>query len=183
MSKIKNKETETPYIPSKSLVSIFEWISAATVALALVCVLFAVFVRQVTVDGDSMFATLKNGDRLLISDFMYQPEYGDIVVIRRDGDTPLIKRVIGLPGDTIYINPDTGIVYRNGEALKEGYVYGNVTPANGLTSEITVENGTFFVMGDNRSASLDSRSLGCLSQDHLVGRVIFRLTPNTGKVE
>ena len=183
MFKNRKKDLETPYTPSAALVSCYDWVSAAIVALALVCILFAVFLRQVTVDGDSMYSTLKNGDRLLISDFMYQPEYGDIVVIRRDGDTPLIKRVIGLPGDTIYINPDTGIVYRNGEALAEDYVFGGVTPNNGLTGAVTVENGTIFVMGDNRSASLDSRNLGCLSQDHLVGRVIYRLTPNTGKVE
>ncbi len=184
MSELEKNEAITPeYVPSKSLVSCFDWVSAAMVALSLVCVLFAVFFRMVNVDGDSMYSTLQNGDRLLISDFMYEPEHGDIVVIRRDNDTPLIKRVIGLPGDTIYINAETGIVYRNGEELTEDYVYGGFTPTNGFTREITVEEGTLFVMGDNRSASLDSRILGCLSQDHLVGRVIYRFSPNPGKVE
>lgn len=180
----KKKETEQMnYSPSSALVSCFEWLSAALVALGLVCVMFAVFFRLVNVDGDSMYSTLQNGDRLLISNFMYEPEFGDIVVIRREGDTPLIKRVIGLPGDSIYINGETGIVYRNGEALQEDYVYGGFTPTNGFAREITVEEGDLFVMGDNRSASLDSRMLGCLSQKHLVGRVIYRVTPNSGKVE
>lgn len=183
MSELEKKDITAEYTPSKSLTSCYEWVSAGMVALALVCILFAVFFRQVTVDGDSMYSTLENGDRLLISDFMYKPAYGDIVVIRRDNDTPLIKRVIGLPGDRIYINPESGIVYRNGEALQEDYVHGGFTPANGLVKEITVEEGTFFVMGDNRGASLDSRALGCLPQDHLVGRVIYRFTPNSGKVE
>ena len=183
MSELEKKDISTEYAPSKTLASCFEWVSAGMVALAMVCILFAVFFRQVTVDGDSMYSTLENGDRLLISDFMYEPDYGDIVVIRRDNDTPLIKRVIGLPGDTVYINPKTGVVYRNGEALQEDYVYGGFTPNNGLKSEITVEEDTIFVMGDNRCASLDSRALGCLQQDHLVGRVIYRFTPNRGKVE
>lgn len=183
MSKVEKKEIETNYTPSKSLVSCFDWVSAALTALALVCVLFAVFFRMVNVDGDSMYSTLHNGDRLLISNFLYEPEFGDIVVMRRVDDTPLIKRIIGLPGDTIYINPQTGIVYRNGEALQEEYVNGGFTRTNGFTREITVEEGTLFVMGDNRGASLDSRMLGCLSQEHLVGRVIYRIGPNAGKVE
>ncbi len=183
MSELEMKDTNTIYYPSKSLVSCFDWISAAMTALALVCVLFAVFFRMVNVDGDSMYSTLQHGDRLLISNFLYQPEYGDIVVIRRVDDTPLIKRVIGLPGDTIYINGQTGVVYRNGEALDEDYVYGGFTPTNGLAREITVEEGTLFVMGDNRRASLDSRMLGCLPQEHLVGRVIYRIGSNSGKVE
>ena len=183
MSEVEKKDVKTTYTPSKSLVSCFEWVSAAMTALMLVCVLFAVFFRMVNVDGDSMNNTLHNGDRLLISNFMYEPEYGDIVVIRRVDDTPLIKRVIGLPGDTIYINPQTGIVYRNGEALQEDYVYGGFTPTNGLGRAVEVEKGTLFVMGDNRCASLDSRMLGCLSQEYLVGRVIYRIGPNSGKVE
>ena len=180
----KKKEIEQKeYTPSSALSASFEWISAAIIALGMVCVVFAVFFRLVNVDGESMYSTLNHGDRLLISDFMYEPEYGDIVVIRRDDDTPLIKRVIGLPGDTIYINRQTGVVYRNGEVLQEDYVYGGFTPANGVVQEVLVEEGMFFVMGDNRTASLDSRNLGCLYQDHLVGRVIYRLTPNPGKVE
>ncbi len=178
--------SETKYTPNKLLTAVFEWISAAIVAIVVVAVIFSVFFRTVNVDGDSMNHTLHNGDRLLISGFFYTPDYGDIVVVRRVNDTPLIKRVIALPGDTVYINPNDGLVYRNGIPLDEPYIFPASTdcptPSKGTSTEVVVQEGEVYVLGDNRGGSLDSRMLGCQPLENVVGRVILRLSPEFGKV-
>lgn len=181
MQKSKVMQTQE-YTPSKSLTSGFEWVSAALAAIVFVALFFSLAFRIVTVSGDSMRNTLQNGDRLLLSGMFYTPNYGDIVVVRRTGDTPLIKRVIGLEGDRIRIDEESGVVYCNDQPLTEPYILGDATPAYGLKEEITVPEGTLFVMGDNRSESLDSRMLGPVSEDDLVGKVFFRIMPSFGKI-
>ena len=134
-----------------SLAAGYDWVGAAVIALSVVAIVFTLFFRVVNVSGDSMTNTLKNGEKLLLAGAYTTPEYGDIVVIRRVGATPLIKRVIGLPGDTIFIDGNDGKVYRNGEPLNEPYVRGGTTPKRGLESAYTVPEGGIFVLGDNRS--------------------------------
>ena len=97
-----------------------EWYDALAVAVAVIALVFTFVVRIVQVDGSSMNPTLYNGDRVLIASFM-QPQYGDVVVVDSyiPYGKPLVKRVIGKAGDTIDIDFDLGIVYRNGEALWE----------------------------------------------------------------
>lgn len=177
----------TEYKPSRWLTATFEWVSAAIVALVTIVLVFAIFFRMVNVDGQSMEPNFHEGDRLLISGFAYTPEYGDIVIIRRENNTPLIKRVIGLPGDIIQIDNDKGVVIRNHEELSEPYIQPGITKltygATGVTVPLTVPEGHIYVLGDNRGNSTDSRREGCYSMDQLVGRVLFRLTPEFGKVE
>lgn len=177
-TKMKTVEEKT----SGLLGACFEWVSALITAIVIVSIIFSCFVRHVNVSGDSMKSTLHNGDRLLLSNFLYEPQYGDIVVIVRENDTPLIKRVIGMAGDRIRIDGKTGTVYRNNVALHEPYVLGGFTPQNGMNQEVMVSEGTIFVMGDNRCESLDSRMLGPLSLENLAGRIIYRLSPDTGVV-
>jgi signal peptidase I len=125
-----------------------------------------------------MTNTLQNGEKLVLSGVVTNPDYGDIVVIRRENDTPLIKRVIGLPGDKIFIDDNTGLVYRNGQALDEPYIRDGFTPSRGLTSAYTVPEGGIFVLGDHRKESLDSRMLrDQISMNDVVGVVTFRLNP------
>ena len=158
--------------------AVFEWISAAVIALVMVSLLFSLFFRIVDVSGDSMTNTLQNKEKLVLTSIITQPKYGDIVVVRREYDSPLIKRVIGLPGDKIFIDDSTGIVYRNGEALDETYVRGGFTPSKGLTTAYVVPEGGIFVMGDNRSESLDSRMLrNSITMQDVVGVVTYRLNP------
>lgn len=156
----------------------YDWIGAAVIALAVVSVIFSLFFRVVNVSGDSMTNTLTNGEKLLLTGAITNPTYGDIVVIRRENDTPLIKRVIGLPGDTIFIDDTNGLVYRNGEPLDEPYVRGGFTPSLGMASAYTVPDEGIFVLGDNRRESLDSRKLRdkILMKD-VVGVVTFRMSP------
>ncbi|MBQ9860335.1 MAG: signal peptidase I [Clostridia bacterium] len=160
----------------------YDWMSSVITALVVVAILFAFVCRVVSVDGASMTNTLQHGDRLLITSFYNTPAYGDVVVINRVGDAPLIKRVIGLPGDRISIAEGEGVVYRNGKPLDEPYTRDGFTPTNGMRDEITVPEGQLFVLGDNRGDSLDSRLIGTISMDNVVGKALVRLMPNFCKI-
>lgn len=157
----------------------FEWVGAAVIALVVVSLLVTMVCRIVSVSGDSMTHTFKNGERLILSSVVQQPKYGDVVVIRREGDTPLIKRVIGLPGDKIFITED-GVVMRNDAPVpnEDKYIRGEGTPRKGMNSMYIVPEGGIFVLGDNRGESLDSRMLqDRIRMKDVVGVVTFRLTP------
>ena len=166
----------------KRLASGFEWVGSAVTALVAVALIFALLFRVVSVDGASMTNTLQHGDRLLLSSMPYTPAYGDVVVITRSDNSPLIKRVIGVAGDRIRIDEATGIVYRNDLPLTEPYIREPFTPHNGMLEEVTVPEGQVFAMGDNRGDSLDSRMLGCFSLDDVVGKTFYRISPNPGKI-
>lgn len=174
--------SRTSVCRKKGLFTTFEWVSSSICALVLVAVFLSMSFRVVNVQGDSMLNTLYSGDRLLLTGAFYEPEYGDVVVIERKDDTPLIKRVIGLEGDRIRIDKEGGTVYRNGQPLDEPYVRGGFTTTFGMTEEIIVPEGHLFVMGDNRAESLDSRSLGALSMENLVGKVLIRIGPKFGRI-
>ncbi len=149
------------------------------------------FVRPVVVHETSMTDTLQPGDYLLMNKIIYknhEAERGDIVVLHSDlkqdngREKLLIKRVIGLPGDTVFISDNS--VYINGELLEEEYIREpGVVPGD---IDITVPEGEYFVMGDNRGNSIDSRSeaVGCVRHEDLVGKAFFRLFPfkNIGKI-
>lgn len=158
---------------------VYEWAQIICGALTCIALLYTFVFRMVDVDGSSMEQTLHDGERLILSSMAYEPQYEDIVVIAR-GDTkePLIKRVIGLPGDTIDIDEKTGDVYRNSKLLKEPYI-SVPTAREQMTGPITVPEGCVFVMGDNRERgrSLDSRSMGCVDIDDIVGKAVYRLLP------
>ncbi len=146
-----------------------------TVIVFLFCFLFF---RPTVVSGSSMYPTLFSKDLLLLNGVSQELGYGDIAVIRRDNNTLLIKRVIGLAGDTIYINEEDGCVYRNGERLNEPYAV-FPTPAQQLTGEVLVPLGHIFVLGDNRVNSHDSRynDIGMVPVDTVIGKAVYRLYP------
>lgn len=181
-TEMKKENVNEPFTPSRQLITVFDWVSTAVMSLAAVAIVFAFLFRVVSVDGMSMSNTLMHGDRLLITTGSYTPHYGDVIVIQRQNDSPLIKRVIGTAGDRIRIDDKAGIVYRNGEPLKEPYVRDLFTPSNGMDEEICVPNGSVFAMGDNRSNSLDSRMLGTFSLSDVVGKAVFRMAPHPGPV-
>ena len=158
-------------------------------AIYLLCVLGAVwlviaFVGQRTeVEGASMENTLHNGDNLIVDKLSYRfhdPERFDIIVFpfQFQDNTYYIKRIIGLPGETVYIN-DAGEIYINGTLLKENY--GLETIQNpGLASEpITLGDDEYFVMGDNRNNSTDSRfaSVGAIKRQDIIGKAWVRIYP------
>ncbi|MBQ5316057.1 MAG: signal peptidase I [Oscillospiraceae bacterium] len=161
-----------------------EWIETIVFAFFAVILVFTFIVRQVTVDGRSMVPTLEDGDKLIVQHLMYTPARGDIVVIDSLGlGKPLIKRVIACGGDTIDIDFASGTVTVNGEVQQEDYIK-DLTQLDegGQTYPVTVPSGYYFVMGDNRMDSLDSRSsqVGLVSEDEIMGRAFFRLWPASG---
>lgn len=157
-----------------------EWYDALAVAVAVIALVFTFAARIVQVDGDSMYPTLQNGERLLICTFM-QPEYGDIVVIDSyiPYGKPLVKRVIGKAGDTIDIDFEEGIVYRNGVALQESYTAEPTWTYESVDFPVTVPEGCLFLMGDNRNASKDSRDaeIGCVDTRDVLGVALWRVLP------
>lgn len=157
-----------------------EWFDALAVAVAVIALIFTFAVRIVQVDGSSMYPTLHNGERVLIGTFM-QPDYGDVVVIDSyiPYGKPLVKRVIGKAGDTIDIDFEAGIVYRNGQALEEPYVAEPTWTYESVDFPITVPDGCLFLMGDNRNQSKDSRDqeIGCVDTRDVLGVAIWRVLP------
>ncbi len=150
----------------------------STVLPALLIAIFIhLFLAQATrVEGYSMEPTLQDHQRVIIEKISYRlhpPRRDDIVVVRPDyNGNRLIKRVIGLPGDTIEIRG--GVLYINGEPFSESYV---ATTMRGTFPPTVVPPGHVFVMGDNRNNSSDSRSFGPVSLDSIVGRAWLRYWP------
>ena len=160
------------------LAAVYEYAETILFAMLLLVLLFTFAFRVAGVVGDSMQPTLYTQERLILTTHFYEPSHGDIVVIDRYTQEPLIKRVIGVAGDTIRIDGVSGVVYRNGEALDERYVSGPTTPKE-LDGELTVPTGYIFVLGDNRGVSKDSRSkeIGLVDTEDVVGKAIWRIWP------
>ncbi len=166
-----------------SIISIiFEWANAIIIGLIFVVFLMTFVFRQVTVDGTSMTDTLQDGDRLIISNFMYKPQYGDIVVISHGEkyNEPIIKRVIATEGQSLSINYETGAVSVDGVILDEDYIKGmTVELKRPIEIPEKIPEGYVFVMGDNRQGSLDSRStdIGLIPVENIIGKAEFRYYP------
>ena len=149
-------------------------------------VIFALFVlmliRPVIVSGDSMYPTLEDRDYLIISKAAYfgssSPERGDIVIFDSGDaeDRLYCKRIIGIPGDTVEIK--SGKVYLNGSPLSEPYLpEGTYTEEDDTNGPVIVQEDEYFCLGDNREVSLDSRSIGCIEEDAIIGKAVLRLLP------
>lgn len=180
---------------------VFDCLETFCYALVLMMILFVFVLRFVTVNGTSMVETLQHNDKLIISDVLYTPATGDIVVIDADGlfqDRYIIKRVIATGGQTVDINFESWEVRVDGTLLEEDYVNYDGTPMKTEmwieTSEsvvktyedgalkrasFTVPEGQIFVMGDNRNGSSDGRQVGCLGEDRVLGRVLIRVGPKS----
>ncbi len=181
MCEEKQPVVETAPSPSRDATvrSVYEWVETALWALIAVTLIFSLLFRLVGVDGSSMVDTLHHGDRLVLVSNFYTPDYGDIVVVRRDNGPPIIKRVIAMEGDTVLIDPKTETVYLNGELLEEPYLDVSTPALFDFTGPFTVPENSVFVMGDNRSNSVDSRapSVGAVKIEDIMGKAVFRLWP------
>lgn len=159
---------------------VFDWTETIIVALILALIIRAFFFQVFWIPSGSMEPTLDIGDRIVVNKMSYyfrEPKRMEVVVFRgvttfgkekRD----LIKRLIGLPGETLEVKE--GVVYVNGKELKENHPmnldYSNFGP-------VTIPADSYFVMGDNRPASADSRFWGFLPKKHLIGRAFLRIWP------
>lgn len=156
--------------------------------LTVIMLVFLLLFRVVIVSGSSMYASLWDGDWLLLlsGTFYQEPEYGDIIVACKDSfndGEPIIKRVIATEGQTVDIDFSAGIVYVDGVALEEPYTYTPTNYAEGLTFPLTVEDDCIFAMGDNRNNSRDSRDpdIGQIDRREILGKAIVLVFPGNGE--
>ncbi len=177
----KNKKKKNDGGPSKLVCSVYDWASALLTALVILVVIMTYCVRQVDVDGSSMMDTLQDNDRVLIAGLNYEPEVGDIVVISHGAELnkTIIKRVIAVGGQTVDIDFETGEVMVDGVVLDEPYILGSTTVSADVEFPLTVEEGTVFVLGDNRVISKDSRysEVGLIEEESIIGKVVLRIYP------
>ena len=182
----KNQHTEI----TEGNGSVLEYLHDVVYILALILVVFTFCMRVVIVSGSSMFSTLVDGDYLLLLNrpLCGELEQGDIVVASmeqfKDGE-PIVKRVIATEGQTVDIDFRAGIVYVDGVALEEEYIYTPTHLAEGMEFPLVVEEGCLFLMGDNRGDSRDSRApeIGLVDEREILGRAVFLLMPGTGTRE
>lgn len=177
----------------KPFADVLDWASSIVYAVALMLVVNLFVFRSITVRGDSMNDTLVDNDQVVVTNFFYKPNYGDIVVIQANRlnvqnttlyGEPIIKRVIALAGDTIRIDYIKGEVYRNGELLSEDYIKDltHLYRAGYLEGgrDYVVPENCVFVMGDNRNVSNDSRNqrdVGFIDVDMIIGKAFVRVSP------
>lgn len=179
----KNKKKKNRYEDA------LDWICTILLALIIAVAVRGFICEPVSVDGSSMWPTLFHQEIMLVNKWDYlwgsDPERFDVVICHYPGrgSTNFVKRVVGLPGDTVAI--ENGILYVNGEPYEEPYLLHR----SASFGPITVPEGCYFVMGDNRTNSNDSRNLldvGAISRDMILGKVThvvypfdhFRAIPN-----
>lgn len=182
--KTQESETKQASAPSKGWRGWQE--NLVLIAIALILALFIrTFIAEPRyIPSESMYPTLYEGDRLVVEKVSYrfqQPKTGDIVVFQPpaelqkrgyDKDQAFIKRIIGLPGEILSVS--NGKVYLNGKPLQEDYI---AEPPSQPFPPVKVPENQFFVMGDNRNNSNDSRYWGFLPKENIIGRAVFRFWP------
>lgn len=158
----------------------WEFIRSIVIALLIVIPIRAWVAQPFIVQGNSMVPNFHNGEYLIIDEFSYhfrRPERGEVIVFRypRQPSQFFIKRVIGLPGDKVEIKD--GSVWINGSPFGEAYLPQSLATAPEASTILGVDE--YFVLGDNREASSDSRVWGNLKDHFIVGRTLLRLWPLT----
>lgn len=159
-----------------------ELLKFALLALCIVVPIRLFVAQPFIVSGESMVPTFQNGQYLIVDELSYHfesPHRGDVIVFRypKDPSQFFIKRIVGLPGEVVHVSDDgVSVTKTDGSTvqLDESYV---VNKGNGSPRDFTVPQGDYFVMGDNRPESSDSRSWGFLPRGNIVGRAFLRLLP------
>lgn len=162
--------------------SLVSWAVTIAIAVVLTLIVKSFILQAYSIPSPSMVPTLEVGDRVIVFQLNKNPARGDVIVFDRPANDPktnpedpdvLIKRVIGLPGETIEARD--GIVYVDGDRLVEGYLPDDTRTT--IQTPIEVPEGHLLVLGDNREDSLDGRTFGPIDDDLVVGRAIARIWP------
>ena len=166
----------------------WEWLKALGIAVFLAFVIRTFLFAPFIVDGDSMQYTLHNQEKLVVNKAIYylsEPKRGDIVVFHAEARRDYIKRVIAVAGDTVEVKNDQLLI--NGKAVEEPYLEEKRKEAEAMGIPLTddfgpihIGEGQIFVMGDNRQDSHDSRAIGPVDLDQVVGRAEFVFWPLSG---
>ncbi|MFY9561851.1 MAG: signal peptidase I [Terriglobales bacterium] len=183
MPDVGSPQPPVPAAPTQSgsrhLPVVAVWVRDLLVSLAISAFIIIFLYQPVKVEGTSMMPGLEDQERIFVNKFVYRWEpiaRGDIVVFRypRDTSKSYIKRVIGVAGDRVRI--ENGLVYVNNEPLDEDYVPAEYADARSYP-EITVPVHTFFVLGDHRTMSNDSRDFGPVNERFIYGKAVFGYWP------
>ncbi len=163
---------------------LYEWVEMLVLALVVVVFVFSFLLRVVTISGPSMTPTLLDGERVIVSNFLYQPKVGDVVVFSlREQSEPYIKRIIATEGQTVDFDVDTAKLIVDGQPLDEPYINEIMTNYDMWYNEsyfpVTVGEDQYFACGDNRNHSYDSRysSVGLVDREEIVGRALLVIYP------
>jgi len=179
----KKDEKKIELTPAEKLgKELYDWMQCLITAMVVCVIVFIFLVRVIDVRGTSMNPTLNNGDKMLVSSLFYTPKAGDVVVFKKneyDPDRALVKRVIATEGQEINIDFDLGIVYVDGEPIKEDYIMELTHTKIDFIGPKTVPDGCVFVMGDNRNASTDSRKteIGMVDSRLILGKAYMVIYP------
>lgn len=166
----ERKRQEKTFHPVRAL------LLAAVCSIIIPAILITGFFPFLRIYGESMAPTLNEGEIVICAKWA-EPEHGQLCAFRY-GDRILIKRVIAMEGDTVDMD-DAGNMYVNGTLLDEPYVMEKSIGRADISLPMTVPEGAYFVAGDSRTVSLDSRcsAVGCIQEEKIIGRILFRIWP------
>ena len=177
------KETENEGKKRSAGRELLSWILYILLVIALTWFVITFIGQRTRVEGHSMETTLSDGDNLIVDKLTYHftdPKRYDVIVFpyQHAENTYYIKRIIGLPGETVQVKTD-GYVYINGERLDEHFGAELMEDPGIAAEEIQLGKNEYFVLGDNRNHSSDSRdpSVGILTRDQIIGRTWLRIYP------
>ena len=168
-----------PQKPRSVRKEIFSWFLTIAAAVAIAFIVRTYLFEPIRVDGESMTDTLQNGELMFVTKPEYiwgSPARQDVIICRYPNRKEyFVKRLIALPGDTVEIKYDrensVNTVYVNGEAVDEPYLTKSRDDSDNSMNPVTLNDDEFFVMGDNRDNSNDSRYVGALHRSQIVGHV------------
>lgn len=183
---IDHNEPKQIHTKKKFSKELWDWAKAIGIAVVLALIIRTFLFSPTVVDGESMMSTLKHGEFLIVNKIVYhigEPNRGDIVIFHATEKKDYIKRVIGIAGDRIEMRDDQ--LFVNGEHVPEPYLADNIQywhdmEGTSFTQDFVVESvpeGTVYVLGDNRRNSTDSRIIGPISLERVIGRADLSLWP------
>lgn len=174
------RDTTTEHSPVQKEPVLLELARVALIAIIIVLPIRLFIAQPFIVAGASMEPTFESGQYLIVDQLSYraqEPARGDVIIFRypRDPSKFFIKRIVGLPGETVSIDGPT--IRITNEEYPEGFIFEEMDEAADVSTDASLSGDEYFVLGDNRDASSDSRTWGPLPRENIIGRAFIRLFP------